>query len=76
MSTPCATVMVEPSDAGSLHVMAKQESARAKIIPPWTMPNPLSISSRTGMVMTLCPGSARSTVIPSHSDARSPVRTG
>jgi hypothetical protein len=41
--------MVLPSPAGSLQARAKQVSAKAKTMPPWAMPNPLSISSRSVM---------------------------
>ena len=76
MSTPAATVMVVPSPAGSLQARAKQVSAKAKTMPPWAMPNPLSISSRRVMRIWAWPYSARSTVMPIQREVWSPARIG
>ena len=76
MSTPAATVMVSvsvPAAPGGglagLQARAKAVSPKAKIIPPWAMPKPLSISCRSVMRMVACPSSSLRTSMPIHSEA-------
>ncbi len=80
MSAPAATVrspVSVPSSRGAaeLQARAKAESANAKIMPPWTMPKPLSISLRTRMVTCDVPFPVAASSIPSQADARSSMRS-
>ena len=67
MSHPAATV----TGPQLLQAQAKVVSAREKIIPPWQMPWPLTMSSRTVMVARAQPSPWSSSVMPSVLEAAS-----
>ena len=72
MSTPEATVMVFSSPGAGLiglQASAKAVSPKAKIIPPWAMPKPLSISCRRVIRMVAWPSLSERTSMPIHSEA-------
>src|SRR5438105_5229795 len=67
IAKPEATV----SSLYELQAKAKAESANVATKPPWQMAWPLSMSSRTAMVMRARPGAMAVTCMPSDLEARS-----